>query len=45
LYDASGNFKANVGTQPLRGEIDSKPRDQFAKEFPEIRIDEDRTGE
>ncbi|CAN5655637.1 hypothetical protein BH18ACI1_BH18ACI1_03870 [soil metagenome] len=45
LYDDNGNLKANVGTRPLRGEIDSKPRDQFAKEFPEIRIDEDKTDE
>jgi soluble lytic murein transglycosylase len=45
LYDESGNFKPNVGTRPLRGEIDSKPRDQFAKEFPEIILDEKRNGE
>ncbi len=36
LYDESGNFKSNVGTKPLRGEIDSKPREQFALEFLEI---------
>ncbi len=40
LYDDNGNFRANVGTKPLRGEIDSKPREQFAQEFPEIVIDE-----
>jgi len=39
LYDENGNFKPNVGTRPLRGEIDSKPRDQFAAENPEIVID------
>jgi soluble lytic murein transglycosylase len=44
LYDENGNFKPNVGTRPLRGEIDSKPRDQFAAEFPEIVV-EDRTAE
>jgi len=40
LYDENGNFKPNVGTKPLRGEIDSKPRDQFAAEYPEIVLDE-----
>lgn len=39
LYDANGKFKPNVGTRPLRGEIDSKPREQFAAENPEIVID------
>ncbi|HLM60024.1 MAG TPA: transglycosylase SLT domain-containing protein [Pyrinomonadaceae bacterium] len=42
LYDDNGNFKSNVGTKPLRGEIDSKPREQFAQEFPEVILD-DRT--
>ncbi len=42
LYDDNGNFKPNVGTRPLRGEIDSKPREQFAAEFPEVVIDEIR---
>ncbi len=45
LYDESGNFKSNVGTKPLRGEIDAKPREQFAAEFPEIKIDENKNGE
>jgi hypothetical protein len=45
LYDDNGNFKSNVGTKPLRGEIDSKPREQFAAEFPEVVLDEDRSGE
>ncbi len=40
LYDENGNFKSNVGTKPLRGEIDSKPREQFAQEFPEIVLDD-----
>ena len=44
LYDDNGNFKANVGTKPLRGEIDSKPREQFTAEFPEVTID-DNQGE
>lgn len=45
LYDESGNFKPNVGTKPLRGEIDSKPREQFAVEFPEIAVEELRKSE
>lgn len=45
LYDENGNFKPNVGTKPLRGEIDTKPRDQFAAEFPEIKIAGDRASE
>jgi soluble lytic murein transglycosylase len=36
LYDENGNFKSNVGVRPLRGEIDSKPREQFVAEFPEV---------
>ena len=44
LYDDNGNFKSNVGTKPLRGEIDSKPREQFTAEFPEVAVD-DSAGE
>ena len=44
LYDENGNFKPNVGSRPLRGEIDSKPREQFTAEFPEIVV-EDRAAE
>lgn len=39
LYDEDGNFKSNVGTKSIRSEIDSKPREQFAQEFPEIILD------
>jgi len=39
LYDENGNFRPNVGTRPLRGLIDSKPREQFTAEFPEINIE------
>lgn len=39
LYDENGNFKSNVGSRPLRGEIDSKSREQFAQEFPDIKLD------
>ncbi len=42
LYDENGNFKPNVGTRPIRSEIDSKPRDQFATENPEIVLDDVR---
>ena len=38
LYDEAGNFRSNVGTRPLRGEIDGRPRDQFAAEFPEVQL-------
>jgi soluble lytic murein transglycosylase len=39
LYDENGNFKANVGTRPLRGEIDTKSPEQFAQEFPEVKLE------
>ncbi len=45
LYDENGNFKSNVGTKPLRGEIDSKSRKQFAQEFPEINLAGSENGE
>ncbi len=45
LYDENGNFKANVGTKPLRGAIDTKSHEQFASQFPEIVLDKDNTGE
>ncbi len=45
LYDDNGNFKANVGSRPLRGEIDSKPREQFTAEFPEVDVQDNQTGE
>ncbi|HEX3102622.1 MAG TPA: lytic transglycosylase domain-containing protein, partial [Pyrinomonadaceae bacterium] len=44
LYDDNGNFKANVGTRPLRGEIDTRPRDEFTAEFPDVSV-EDSGGE
>jgi soluble lytic murein transglycosylase len=40
LYDENGNFKPNVGTRALRGEIDTKPREQFVAEFPDIAVDD-----
>ena len=38
LYDESGSFKSNVGTKALRGEIDSKPAEQIAAEYPDVVI-------
>ncbi len=40
LYDDNGNFKANVGTRPLRGEIDSKTKEQIAADFPDVVVDD-----
>ena len=40
LYDENGSFKPNVGTKPLRGEIDTKPREQFVAANPDISIDD-----
>ena len=45
LYDESGNFKANVGTRPVRSEIDSKSREQLAADLPEVVVEENRGGE
>lgn len=39
LYDENGNFKPNVGTKPLRAEIDSKTSEQLTAEFPEVILD------
>ena len=43
LYDMNGNWKPNVGKNPLRGQIDSKPAETFAKEFPEVKVERERT--
>lgn len=43
LYDENGSFKPNVGTKPLRGEIDSKTREQITAEFPDVVV-EDRVS-
>ncbi len=45
LYDDNGNFKPNVGTRPLRGEIDSKPREQFTADNPEVVVDDNGASE
>jgi soluble lytic murein transglycosylase len=45
LYDENGNFKPNVGMKPLRGEIDSKPHDQFLADNPDIALDDKAASE
>lgn len=38
LYDDNGSFKSNVGSRPLRGEIDTKSREELAAEFPDVTV-------
>lgn len=45
LYDEAGNFRPNVGTRPLRGEIDSRPREEITAEFPDIVVDDAPSAE
>lgn len=45
LYDENGNFKANVGTKPIRNSIDTQTRERVAEEFPDAVIDDSRNGE
>ncbi len=45
LYDDNGNFRSNVGTKPLRGEIDTKTREQLTAEFPELVVDDNVVSE
>ncbi len=40
LYDDNGQFKPNVGTKPLRNEVDTKTRERIAEEFPDVIIDD-----
>jgi len=42
LYDENGHFKANVGSKPLRSEIDTIPREEFVAANPEIAVDDER---
>jgi len=44
LYDENGNFRSNVGAHPLRGEIDSAPRDQFIADNPDVKLDDVAEG-
>jgi soluble lytic murein transglycosylase len=39
LYDENGNFRSNVGTKPVRGAIDSMPKEQLAAEHPEVVVE------
>ncbi|MGI8670494.1 MAG: transglycosylase SLT domain-containing protein [Aridibacter sp.] len=39
LYDINGNFKPNVGSKPLRGQIDKQSKEQFAKENPNVAVE------
>lgn len=45
LYDENGNFKANVGTKPIRNAIDTQTRERVAQDFPDVKIDESRNSE
>ncbi len=45
LYDDNGNFKTNVGTKPIRNAIETQTRERIAQEFPDLVIDESKTGE
>ena len=38
LYDENGNFKPNVGTRPIRSALNTKADEQFAAEFPEVKL-------
>jgi soluble lytic murein transglycosylase len=42
LYDENGNWRANVGTRPLRAEIDARPADEFTAAFPEVLVEYER---
>ena len=39
LYDLNGKFKANVGTKPLRAQIDQTPEAEFSAKNPEVKVD------
>lgn len=45
LYDENGNFRANVGTKPIRNTIDTQTRERVAQDFPDVVIDDFRNGE
>ena len=45
LYDENGVFRANVGTRPLRGEIDSKSPEKFTADNPEIILEANKDGD
>ena len=43
LFDMNGNFKPNVGTRQIRGQIDTKPAEEFAKDNPEVDVEREKT--
>jgi soluble lytic murein transglycosylase len=45
LYDISGSFKPNVGSKPIRAQIDSMSSDQFTAVNPEIEVDRIKRSE
>ena len=45
LYDDNGNFKPNVGSKPVRAEIDSKSEEQVSAEFPDITVSSNEKSE
>lgn len=45
LYDDSGFFRSNVGSRPLRGEIDTRSIDDLRAEFPDLVVDNTGSAE
>jgi soluble lytic murein transglycosylase len=45
LYDENGQFKPNVGTKPLRTEVDTKTRERIAQEFPDVIVDDAKSAD
>jgi soluble lytic murein transglycosylase len=45
LYNENGQFKPNVGTKPLRTEIDTKTRERIAQEFSDVIVDDSSSEE
>jgi soluble lytic murein transglycosylase len=45
LYDDSGSFRSNVGTRPLRAEIDSKSNEELTAEYPDLLVEQEPSAE
>ena len=45
LYDDKGVFRPNVGTKPLRGEIDTRTPDDLRANFPDVEVRISDSGE
>jgi len=45
LYDDGGIFRSNVGTRPLRAEIDTRSEGDLRAEFPDVVVDDSGAGE